>query len=171
MRFYDSLFMKQQEIFNRKDLLAYFIVAGIGALLQLLIGSILQEWFQLNYERALAIGYISSFFIGFSLTKLFAFNARNSAKTRREMIKFTLVSILSGFITVGGSSVANTILTALLPVDTYQIPYSIKEVHLNKLLGHVSGMGLSFISNYILHKTFTFRDTGFYDRLKRLLGL
>lgn len=163
--------MKPQEVFNRKDILAYFIVAGIGALLQLLIGSILQEWFQLSYERALAVGYVSSFFIGFGLTKLFAFNARNSAKTRREMVKYTLVSIFSGLITVGGSSVANMILTDLLAVDTFIIPHSIKEVNLNKLLGHITGMGLSFISNYILHKTFTFRDTGFYDRLKRLLGL
>lgn len=163
--------MKPQEVFNRKDILAYFIVAGIGALLQLLIGSILQEWFQLSYERALAVGYVSSFFIGFGLTKLFAFNARNSAKTRREMVKYTLVSIFSGLITVGGSSIANMILTDLLAVDTFLIPHSVKEVNLNKLLGHITGMGLSFISNYILHKTFTFRDTGFYDRLKRLLGL
>lgn len=163
--------MKPQEVFNRKDIFAYFIVAGIGALLQLLIGSILQEWFQLSYEKALAIGYVSSFLIGFGLTKLFAFNARNSAKTQREMAKYTLVSIFSGLITVGGSSIANMILTDLLAIDTFTIPYSIKQVNLNKLLGHITGMGLSFISNYILHKTFTFRDTGFYDRLKRLLRL
>ncbi|OIN57475.1 GtrA family protein [Arsenicibacter rosenii] len=163
--------MKSQEVFNRKDILAYFIVAGIGALLQLLIGSLLQEWFQLEYERALAVGYVSSFFIGFVLTKLFAFNAKNSSKTRREMVKYTLVSIVSGLITVYGSALARMILTNILPVDTYTIPYSVKEVHINKLLGHISGMGMSFVSNYILHKTFTFRNTGFYDRLKRLLGL
>ena len=163
--------MKPEEVFNRKDILAYFIVAGIGALLQLLIGSILQEWFQLTYERALALGYISSFFIGFVLTKLFAFNAKNSSKTRREMVKYTLVSILSGIVTVYGSAISRMILTDWLAIGTYTIPYSIKEVNLNKLLGHISGMGMSFVCNYILHKTFTFRNTGFYDRLKRLIGL
>ncbi len=42
---------------------------------------------------------------------------------------------------------------------------------MNKLFSQVAAMGASFLSNYILHKQFTFRDTGFYERLKRLLGI
>jgi putative flippase GtrA len=158
-------------LFNQKDLFAYFIVAAIGALLQLLISTLLQEWFKLTYEQGLLGGYISSFFVGFFLTKLFAFNAKNSAKTRREMVKFSLVSILSGAITVYGSSIIYSLSVSLFGVYHPTIPYSVKTVNVNKLLSHTSGMGLSFISNYILHKTFTFKNTGFYERLKRLLGL
>jgi putative flippase GtrA len=58
-----------------------------------------------------------------------------------------------------------------MPAITFTIPSSTKVVNVNKLASHTTGMGLSFVSNYILHKRFTFRDTGFYDKLKRLLNL
>jgi putative flippase GtrA len=164
-------YIVKNDLFNQKDLVAYFIVAATGALLQLLISTLLQEWFKLTYEQGLLGGYVSSFFVGFFLTKLFAFNAKNSAKTRREMVKFSLVSILSGAITVYGSTAIYALSVSLSGVYHVTIPYSVKTINVNKLLSHTSGMGLSFISNYILHKTFTFKNTGFYERLKRLLQL
>ncbi|WP_128545179.1 GtrA family protein [Larkinella soli] len=162
---------EKNELFNRKDVIAYFIVAAIGASLQLLVGTLTQEWFPVTYEQALLIGYVTSFFIGFFLTKLFAFNARNSTKTRREMTKFAMVSVISCIITVYGSSLLYSASTASLGVFSFVIPFSVKVVNVNKLVSHTAGMGLSFISNYILHKTFTFRNTGFYEKLKRLLNL
>lgn len=158
-------------LFNRRDVIAYFIVAAIGATVQLIAGSLLQEWFQISYEQALFIGYLVAFVVGFVLTKLFAFNARNSAQTRREAVKFVLVSIISCLITVYGSSVLYDYSTTEFEQLSVFIPFSVKQVNLNKLMAQVMGMGLSFISNYILHKRFTFRNTGFYERLKSLLGL
>lgn len=159
------------ELFNRRDVIAYFIVAAIGASLQLIAGSLLQDWFLITYEQALFVGYLIAFFAGFFLTKLFAFNARNSAQTRREAIKFTLVSILSCIITVYGSSAFYQYLANGFEPVTFLIPFSVKEVNLTKLISQLAGMGLSFMSNYILHKQFTFRNTGFYEKLKNLLGL
>ncbi|MGF7216579.1 putative flippase GtrA [Spirosoma lacussanchae] len=159
------------ELFNRRDVLAYFIVAAIGATVQLLAGSLLQEWFRVSYREALFIGYIVAFLVGFVLTKLFAFNARNSAQTQREAIKFTMVSIVSCLITVYGASWLYDFSVSRAEPFTLLIPFSVKAVNLNKLGSQVFGMGLSFISNYILHKRFTFRDTGFYDKLKALLNL
>ncbi|MCK8491102.1 MULTISPECIES: GtrA family protein [Spirosoma] len=159
------------QLFNKRDLIAYFIVAAIGASLQLIVGTLLQEWFPVTYEQALLAGYVSSFFIGFYLTKLFAFNAKNSAKTRREIAKFTLVSILSCIITVYGSSLLYQFSTERMEAILFTIPFSVKVVNINKLASHTAGMGLSFISNYVLHKQFTFRNTGFYDKLKRLMNL
>jgi len=159
------------QLFNRRDLIAYFIVAAIGASLQLVVGTLLQEWFRVTYEQALLAGYVASFFVGFYLTKLFAFNAKNSAKTRREIAKFTLVSIISCVITVYGSSLLYSFSVDRCQSVIITIPGSVKEVNINKLAAHTAGMGLSFISNYILHKQFTFRNTGFYDKLKRLLNL
>ncbi|GAB3566543.1 hypothetical protein GCM10027578_15620 [Spirosoma luteolum] len=157
-------------LFNRRDLLAYFVVAAIGASIQLLAGSLLQEWFQVTYQQALLVGYLVAFVVGFFLTKLFAFNAKNSAQTKREAAKFTLVSIISCLITVYGSS-----LIYELSVDRFEmtvvIPFSVKEVNINKLVAQIVGMGLSFMSNYILHKQFTFRNTGFYEKLKNLFNL
>ena len=159
------------ELFNRRDVIAYFIVAAIGASLQLIAGSLLQEWFQISYEQALLIGYIIAFFVGFFLTKLFAFNARNSTQTQREAIKFTIVSVISCLITVYGSSVLYSFSTQKFELFTFVIPFSVKQVNVNKLIAQVIGMGLSFLSNYILHKRFTFHNTGFYERLKSLLNL
>ncbi len=158
-------------LFNRRDIIAYFIVAAIGASLQLVAGSVFQDWFQFSYQKALLAGYVIAFFAGFFLTKLFAFNAKNSAKTKREAVKFTLVSIVSCLITVYGSSLLYDFSISEFQIFTVVIPFSVKAVNLNKLVAHTSGMGLSFVSNYVLHKTFTFHNTGFYERLKRLLNL
>ncbi|TAE33500.1 MAG: GtrA family protein [Cytophagales bacterium] len=159
------------ELFNRRDVIAYFIVAATGATVQLIAGSLLQEWFQMTYEQALFVGYLVAFVVGFVLTKLFAFNARNSSQTRREAIKFTIVSVISCLITVYGSSLIYHYSTTQFEPFSAVIPFSVKRVDLNKLGAQIVGMGLSFISNYILHKRFTFANTGFYEGLKRLLGL
>ncbi|HWV29730.1 MAG TPA: hypothetical protein VN038_08770, partial [Dyadobacter sp.] len=58
-----------------------------------------------------------------------------------------------------------------LGTRAFLIPFSVKEINLNKLFSQIAAMGARFLSNYILHKQFTFRDTGFYDRLKRLLRI
>ena len=158
-------------LFNRRDVLAYFVVAAIGASLQLLAGSLLQDWFQFSYTQALFIGYLIAFVAGFFLTKLFAFNAKNSAQTKREIIKFTLVSIISCLITVYGAALLYDYSTQEFRVLTVLLPFSVKEVNLNKLAAQIAGMGVSFLSNYILHKQFTFRNTGFYEKLKALLSL
>ncbi|MGA0557277.1 GtrA family protein [Larkinella sp. VNQ87] len=159
------------KLFNQRDLVAYFIVAAIGASLQIVVSSLLQEWFQVSYENGVLIGYISSFFIGFFLTKLLAFNAKNSAKTRREMAKFAMVSVISCLITVYGASGLYNLSVSQGSIYMLTIPFSVKTVNVNKLVSHTTGMGLSFISNYILHKTFTFKNTGFYEKLKWLLNL
>ena len=159
------------ELFNRRDILAYFIVAAIGASLQLLAGSLLQEWFQVSYKEALLVGYVVAFFVGFLLTKLFAFNAKNSAQTKREAVKFTLVSIISCLITVYGSVLLYDYAASHFKPLTFIIPFSVKEVNLTKLIAQIAGMGASFLSNYILHKRFTFHNTGFYEKLKNLLNL
>ena len=54
------------KLFNSRDVIAYFIVAAIGALLQLIVGSLLQDWFQVTYQQALLAGYLVAFVVGFS---------------------------------------------------------------------------------------------------------
>lgn len=160
-----------EQLFNRRDLIAYFVVAAVGALTNLLAATILQEWFPISYKSALFGGYWVSFVAGYFLTRLFAFNAKNTTQTRRQVIKFTLVSIWSCLITVYGSAILYDISKEWLGTFTFLIPFSVKEVNLNKLFSQIAAMCASFLSNYILHKQFTFRDTGFYGRLKALLGI
>ena len=158
----------KSDIFNKRDVIAYFFVAASGASLQLLLGSVSQTWFAISYAEALTLGYISAAFLGFFLTKIFAFSTKNSTKTRREMIKFALVTILSFIITVPGSAALFNMSLDLFGVHRMLIPFSVKSIEINKLGSQLICMTLSFFSNYILHKRFTFRDTGFYERLKKL---
>jgi putative flippase GtrA len=157
---------KSNKIFNRKDLLAYFFVAGIGALVQFICSSLLQDWFKLSFGMSLHIAYWISLLVGFVLTKMFAFDVRNTKKTQREMLKFVLVGLLAGEVMVITAFVFLQIINFLWPNILLQIPFSSKNINFNQLFSHGIGMVFSFATNYYLHKTFTFKSTGFYDRLK-----
>lgn len=160
---------KKPALFNQKDLFAYFIVAGLGACVQLLAGGLIKDWFQVSYEDSILPAYFIALVFGFFLTKLFAFNARQSQQTRREMMKFLLVSSFSGGITWIFSSIPYDFIHARYSDLFFTIPYSVKKLNITQIAVTIHGMCYSFISNYILHKTFTFQSSGFYDRLKDLL--
>jgi putative flippase GtrA len=160
----------KNNLLNVRDIFAYFLVAAAGVLIQLIIGTLAQDWFSVTYIQSLTIGYLVAFVAGFFLTKIFAFNARNPSKSKREMIKFAMVAALSFCITVYGSDALFELSLKLAGQYKVTIPYSVKRVDINKLFSQLTCMGISFISNYILHKRFTFHDTGFYDRLQRLLS-
>ncbi len=160
---------KQTSLFNRKDLIAYFIIAGIGAVIQLLAGGLLKDWFRMSYESTILPAYFVSLIVGFILTKLFAFNARQTKQTQREMIKFLLVATFSGFVTWIFSVMPYSIISRSYADYFVQIPYSIKRINVTQVGTTVNGMGFSFMSNYVLHKSFTFKSSGFYDRFKDLI--
>lgn len=160
---------KKANLFNKKDLLAYLFVAGSGAIVQLVAGSLLQDWFSISYTWSVPLAYLFSLVVGFILTKLFAFDSRNSEKTQREMVKFMMVSLFSGIIMWGTALISLKILNQLFPNLMLTLPFSEKNIHIDQLLSSICGMGFSFLSNYYLHKTFTFKSTGFYDRLKMVL--
>ena len=159
----------QSNLFNRRDLWAYFLVAGTGAIVQLVSGSLLKDWFSLSYENSVFPAYLIALVVGFILTKLFAFDARNTNKTKREMIKFLMVALFSGFVTYFFSVATYTLLNKFGKDFLFRIPFSHKEVNLTQTGSTVVGMGFSFMSNYILHKSFTFKSSGFYDRFKALI--
>jgi putative flippase GtrA len=159
----------KQNLFNKKDLLAYLFVAGIGAIVQLIFGSLLQDWFNISYGWSVQIAYQISLIVGFVLTKLFAFDVRNTEKTQREMFKFIIVGQFSGILMTFMAVLFLQIINALMPATKVLIPHSQKDIQVNQLLSTIIGMVFSFLSNYYFHKTFTFKSTGFYDRLKSVL--
>ena len=165
---------KKSTLFNIKDLVVYFLVAGTGAVVQLATGSFFRNYY--GFTTSVALGYLVSSVVGFFLTKWFAFDARNTNKTRREMIKFGIVVFISFGITTGGATLVNIIFYSLFGQQTYKLPFQFlpagwQEININEVTATTIAMGFSFISNYILHKTFTFRSTGFYDRAKTALHL
>jgi putative flippase GtrA len=157
------------KVFNHKDLIAYFLVAGTGAVVQLVSSSLIQDWFGLSFQQSIWPSYLLSLIVGFILTKLFAFDARRTNQTNREMVKFLMVALFSGFVTDLATRLAYFVSNSYFQSYIFQIPLSTKSVNVNQMLCYIFGMGCSFVSNYTLHKTFTFKSTGFYDRLKALI--
>lgn len=161
--------LSKSKLLNKKDLIAYFLVAGTGAAVQLIAGSILRNKFHFSYSEAVSWAYLISFIVGFVLTKMFAFDARNTNQTRREMLKFMMVALASWGITVFFSVTSLKFVENILGNNTFILPFTNKPLNLNELGCQIAGMGVSFVFNYILHKTFTFKSTGFYDRLKKIV--
>lgn len=154
---------------KNKNLVGYFIAALSGVIVQYLVGTV----FLINYlgwkpELSFAIGFVVSFPVGFVLTKLLAFDAKDSGKTQREVIKYMLTVVISGFITVYGSVYSVKLLSYLLGDFTVKLPVLGNEVKPAGTVGHFMGMGMSFVFNYIVHKKFTFAQTGIWDKLKTL---
>jgi putative flippase GtrA len=162
--------LSKSKLLNKKDLIAYFLVAGTGATVQLITGSILRNNFYCSYSEAISWAYLISFIVGFTLTKLFAFDARNTNQTRREMLKFMMVAGASWGITWFFAVVSLKFIANTFGEHSAIIPFGNKPINLNELGSQVIGMGFSFVFNYILHKTFTFKSTGFYDRLKKIVS-
>ncbi|KQS31055.1 GtrA family protein [Dyadobacter sp. Leaf189] len=163
--------VEKSKIFNAKDLIAYFLVAGTGAVIQLVSSSLIQDWFGISWSDSIVPSYLVGLIWGFILTKLFAFDARRSNQTRREMVKFFMVATFSLFVTKLGADGSYYIVTHYLGYDIYEakLPFGKKDVNITEMVCYIFGQGCSFVSNYILHKTFTFKSTGFYNRLKVLI--
>ena len=156
-------------LYNKnKNFVGYFVAALTGVLVQYLVGTV----FLINYlgwesKLSFAIGFIVSFPVGFILTKLLAFDARNSGKTQREMIKYMLTVIASGFITVYGSEFSIQLLAEWFGSRNLVIPVIHHEFkNPAGSIGHFMGMGMSFVFNFIVHKKFTFHQTGLWDKFK-----
>jgi len=151
-----------------KELISYFLIACSGVMVQLIVSSITQNFFGFSFQLSIAIGYIIAFIIGFFLTKIFAFNQRHSKNSFREGIKFLLVSLISGIITVKGAYYRLYFLRQYTIFENEQIIFG-KSVDVAALISHFFGMGMSFVVNFISHKHFTFRTTGLYHNFKLFL--
>lgn len=151
-----------------KELISYFLIACSGVMVQLIVSSITQNFFGFSFQLSIAIGYIIAFIIGFFLTKVFAFNQRHSKNSFREGIKFLLVSLISGIITVKGAYYCLYVLREYTIFEKEQLIFG-KSVDVAALISHFFGMGMSFVVNFISHKHFTFRTTGLYQNFKLFL--
>ncbi len=151
---------------RNRSFLAYFIAAGSGAILQYIIATLCGKYLNFSLRLSAATGFIVSFPLGFLLSKVFAFKAKKSGNTKREMIKFVMATVISFILTVQGSHYASVFLTSKFGIVFYTIPFINYRVDPIYTFSLFFGMGLSFIFNFITHKRFTFVETGIYDKLK-----
>ncbi len=155
---------------KHKNLAGYIIAASSGVLVQYLVGTTLliniMGW---GTTKAIAAGFIASLPVGFFMTKLLAFDAKESGKTKRELVKYAMTVVASLLITTYGSVLSIHLLHHFFGDGKYTIPIINWEFSPAGSLGHFMGMGMSFVFNYIVHKKFTFVDTGLLDRLRAFI--
>ncbi|UBM59427.1 GtrA family protein [Marinilongibacter aquaticus] len=147
----------------RGEIISYFFVALAGVAVQLIVSSIAQRQFSVQYKNSVALGYAASVVTGFFLTKIFTFKS-GQGRTRRQILKYLLITTISGFITTYGAYYTKAILEAIFNQDFVISPFNY-SINVIELVSHITGMGFSFIFNFVGHKFFTFRTTGFYEKL------
>lgn len=140
------------------ELVTFFLVAVVGASVNFSVRIVYGLF--MNFEWSVMLAYLTAMSVGFLLTKRFAFQAKSSGNTYREMIKFTLVSLLALVSTLLASVSALKLLHAYLPD---------RSLFFRETFAHLVGMGFSFLTNFFGHKLFTFKTTGFYDRFHVLI--
>lgn len=151
---------------ENKNFFGYFTAALGGVIVQYLIGTtLLVNFFNWDNVKAFWVGYLVSIPVGFYLTKLLAFNARNSGKTTREIVKYLITIVISGCITVYGADYSIRLLMSLIGSEKMTVPFTGKEFSPAGTIGHFMGMGMSFVFNFIVHKRFTFHQTGLWDKI------
>ena len=82
------------------ELIVYLAIASIGFLVNVGSRIIYSEVVHIEFWPSIVLAYGTGMIVGFVLTKFFAFNARASDNTQREMIKFVLVSIAALVVTL-----------------------------------------------------------------------
>ncbi len=159
-------------LYNKhKNFIGYFTAALSGVIVQYLVGTTLLIN-HLGWETAPAFwtGYIVSVPVGFILTKLLAFGAKNSGQTKREIVKYLMTLLASGFITVYGAKFSIQVLDKVLDGHLATVPFTNYKFSPAGSIGHFMGMGMSFVFNFIIHKKFTFAQTGLWDKFKGLFA-
>lgn len=110
------------------------------------------------YPWSVAAGYLTATVVSFIPAKLYAFSEKDSGSTRRESVKFLLISLVGFVIQLTVSTLTlNLIANPLL---------SMFSLVVREKVSHTVGMGVSFLANYLGHRFLTFRSTGIYDKIR-----
>jgi putative flippase GtrA len=137
-----------------RELITFFLVAVAGASVNFKARYEFSKF--MSFEWSVVLAYLTAMTIGFVLTKQFAFNAKTSGNTYREMIKFSIVSLLA---------LLSTLLASVIALKILNVYLSNRSLIIREATAHLSGMGFSFLTNFFGHKLFTFKSTGVYERV------
>ena len=156
-----------------KGLVVYFLIACTGFSTNVGSRIIYSEFFGIRFSLSVTLAYATGMVVGFVLTKMFAFGARNSGNTYREMVKFAMVSAVALLVTLAFSLVFLALFNWYFeydPVNHEFISSNIMKLGIpvinRELASHLGGTGFGFFANFFGHKFFTFKSTGYYDKIK-----
>ncbi len=139
-----------------KSFFSFFLTALLGASVNFFSQILYRKSF--DYSTSVFLGYLTATVVSFVPTKLFAFSAKKTGNTAREMIKFVIIALVAWGVQVG---------VAVATLEWIANPYFPNVTMFWREKGsHVVGMGFSFLANYFGHKLLTFRSTGMYDKIR-----
>lgn len=155
------------------ELLTYLSIAVVGFSVNIASRVVYEDVFGIWFGVSIVLAYATGGVVGFLLTKRFSFNARESNRTRRELVKFIIVTSAAMVFTYIMSKLFLGVLTtyfmanpethAIIADEVSQLGYSFIN---RELLAHLAGTGMGFFVNFFGHKFFTFRTTGMMDRAR-----
>jgi putative flippase GtrA len=139
-----------------KSFFTFFLTALLGATVNFVSQIIYRKFF--NFDTSVLLGYLTATVVSFMPTKNYAFSAKETGNTGREVIKFLVIALVAWGVQVG---------VAVATLKWVANPYfPTISLFWREKTSHVVGMGFSFLANYFGHKLLTFRSTGMYDKLK-----
>ena len=148
--------VRQPKVKEYKDFFTFFLTAVLGASINFVSQIIYRNYF--DFQTSVLCGYLTATVLTFIPTKRYAFSAKNTGNTGREVVKFLGIAALALVVQVYVSKYTlEWIATPLFP--------DVRQLWREKA-SHVVGMGMSFMANYFGHKLLTFRSTGVYDKLR-----
>ncbi|WP_461041493.1 GtrA family protein [Spirosoma harenae] len=147
--------IEQPKSKNDNSFFSFFLTALLGASVNFFSQILYRNYF--GYSTSVFLGYLTATVISFLPTKNFAFSAKQTGNTGREMVKFVIIALVAWGVQVG---------VAVATLEWIANPFFSKvSLWWREKMSHVVGMGFSFLANYFGHKLLTFRSTGFYDRI------
>lgn len=159
-------------IFNQ-ELLTYLSIASIGFLVNIFSRILYYDYWKIPFGYSVVLAYLTGMVVGFTLTKLFAFDARKSNNTYREIMKFTIVSLCALTVTYIMSITFRWVQSYFFnayPSYHQYVVEKISQFHIRfinrELFAHLAGTGFGFFVNFFGHKFFTFKSTGVYNKIK-----
>ncbi|MFC5411430.1 GtrA family protein [Larkinella bovis] len=148
---------KTKEVKSEKEVksfFTFFLTALLGATVNFISQIIYRKFF--NFDTSVLLGYLTATVVSFMPTKNYAFSAKATGNTGREMVKFLAIALVAWGVQVGVA------VATLQWVANPHFPTA--SLFWREKTSHVVGMGFSFLANYFGHKLLTFRSTGMYER-------
>lgn len=154
------------------ELITYLSIAVVGFSVNIGSRVIYSDYLGISFGYSVVLAYLTGMVVGFVLTKLFAFDAKDSNNTKREAIKFTMVSFAALLFTFIMSTafrwilnlyfIANPEVHAIVADEVSKLGHKFIN---RELLAHLAGTGMGFFVNFFGHKFFTFRSTGYMEKV------
>ena len=145
----------------QRELFSFFLTALFGASINFFSQIFYRD--QFSFNTSVLLGYLTATIISFVPTKLYAFSAKNTGNSGREIVKFLAIAAVAWAVQIG-------VAAATLKWVADPLLFDKLTVFWREKFSHVVGMGFSFMANFFGHKLLTFRSTGMYDRIRARAG-